>query len=497
MTLLAEIRMGDNPSWIDDSIGIWIDDSIGIWKDGVIVDLNISDVNFYDTVFFENAVLGFDPPSYAMDTPHGGHLKCNSGSITIALSAFSALFWPPPKTISIIISHTETSYASKVQVFSGTGYISKVDYPESVTYSLYGLQRGGPMLKEAIDYDGRTIVLPRAFGSVTHAKCIRLPDIMAQIEGGTPPMYACYTGGYLIYDADFRVYDDGVDITSNIERYGLDGTGVYYDIEEWGPGVKGVAYFALTVTPTGTVTVSGNGRVGNGTSDDITDPIYLCDVFTWACNSYHLNLTQDFGDFTGYQVSVYVTTQVDLLTFLSQIAAANLFMFYIYQNSNAYGSTNGLVLINMRENLPALSTYAIDISTDAIQGSNYTYLAPMVQLTYRWAETIANDVLFVLEDIERSITVNTENICGEPAEVELYLTDPETIKARLSEIIDFHHKVRGSFRLPLSGTLPIPGQQLDVTDTRYSPAISGTFYVRDIQYDFINREIIVSGEGGF
>ena len=61
------------------------------------------------------------------------------------------------------------------------------------------------------------------------------------------------------------------------------------------------------------------------------------------------------------------------------------------------------------------------------------------------------------------------------------------------------HKPRMSLELPVSeitGTFPKMGQLINIKDERGTPALTGSFFIRGISYDFLGRKMILTGEGG-
>lgn len=81
-------------------------------------------------------IIGFDAPTLAIPSDHGGFAKMQYGNISFNPSLFSS-DWPPPISCAISIYYSDTDEASKELVFVGTAHLSSFDR-EQITYSLFG-----------------------------------------------------------------------------------------------------------------------------------------------------------------------------------------------------------------------------------------------------------------------------------------------------------------------------------------------------------------------
>ena len=81
-------------------------------------------------------VAGFDAPTLAIPTDHGGYAKMAFGSISFNPELFSG-DWPPPVSCPISIYYTDTTEDEKELVFDGTAHLSEFDR-ESIRYALNG-----------------------------------------------------------------------------------------------------------------------------------------------------------------------------------------------------------------------------------------------------------------------------------------------------------------------------------------------------------------------
>ena len=371
MTLLAEIHMGFEAAFVDDDIAVWVDDSIAAWQDGAELDLNISDENYkQEFVLWPYAIIGMDSTSYAQDTEHGGMIRPNSGSITIELSSFSGVIWPPPKTISIIltwIDEPDIAFADRIFVFDGSGFMNSIDYPVSVTYDLFAPLDKVNVLDEVEDFDGNTTALPRVFGTVRYAPCVRLPDYFYSGE-----WYQQYSGCYIDISKPYSIYDDGINITKNVIVTILDTADL---ITTSGTLVS----FVLDCGAAGEVTISGTGEA--------TD---LDTVFAWATKGGVPFSGYSGASAVGYLVDRTVTQQMSLYDFLSGVCAANLFAFDVQYAVATYDAETGtwswsgksFVLINMRVTTETAKN--IDVPSTALKGTEIVNLAPKSGAVYDW-----------------------------------------------------------------------------------------------------------------
>lgn len=467
MPVLAEITLGYNPEWVDDDVATWVDDSVAAWVEGAEAAVNIADRRFYDSQYWDDLILGFGAVSFAMDTEYGGLISPKVGSITLAMTAFADTVWPPPREGSITIKYTESTYAAAVTLFTGSCHLASISYPESVVYNLYGPSYGGNMLEEGLDYDGKEIVYPRGFGRVEHMRCIRLPDeaLLHLDVDGKEQYGTCFTGGYIRPDSFFRVYEDGVDITSAIDHMNLDGSVTY----------EGVKSFVLSVVPQGEVTVCGYGAMQ-----------HLSEIFWWGAERIAKTL-QYYYDNELRQIDTTVESQTDILTFLSKVAAGCTHAFYL--------SDTELVLFLMSESVGSSRT--INIPAESLSTTKIDLLAPKAVITHTMSvpAAMSDGIESVLVRGEKETSIVTDFSYGDNLKVDVNSIIEATVKTRLQAITDLWHQERMSISLPMAGTLPTPGQRIEIFDDRYDRIMAGTFFVRDISYDFSNRQVTISGEG--
>jgi len=81
-------------------------------------------------------IVGFDAPSLAISSDHGGYAKMSFGSITFNPTLFID-DWPPPVSCPLSIYYTDTDEAARELVFSGTAHLKSFGR-ESISYALFG-----------------------------------------------------------------------------------------------------------------------------------------------------------------------------------------------------------------------------------------------------------------------------------------------------------------------------------------------------------------------
>lgn len=87
-------------------------------------------------------IIGFDAPTLAIPTNHGGYCKMEFGNIVFNPVLFydavaSINDWPPPVSCPIGIYYTDTTEAARETIFVGTAHLASFDRT-SVTYRLFG-----------------------------------------------------------------------------------------------------------------------------------------------------------------------------------------------------------------------------------------------------------------------------------------------------------------------------------------------------------------------
>lgn len=407
------------------------------------------------THWWDNKIISFTAPKYQIRERHGGYVSLEFGSIELAQDVFAAA-WTPPRTITLTAQYTDTDEAAAEIFFSGTAYL-KQHTKESVTYDLFGGEYSTLLLEEATDYDGNIVPLPRAFGSVTYVTPVRLPD-----QNG----HQCYDLGHIqgTVHTNWHVYDDGIDVCSNVTNVSSN-------------------KFEYTVTPVGTLTISGTG-------EDTT----LKDIMEWACGTSRLNLAFDhtYDRATSPPVNYWADSQKPLIDFLSDIAAFHTHLFYIH--------TGTLYLVDM-----LLDNGSRTITEWDYFDAPYGYPSPKAKIEAKWkkreAGTWSNPsgsgvAAVYVKETDQSLTVTSAYPYGEDMSVDPYTDVQSEIDTALDNILDILHRQTSTIRIPLQGSLPMPGEKISWVDESFYAATSLWIRARSISYGFDQDEVIIEGEGG-
>ena len=98
-----------------------------------------------------------------------------------------------------------------------------------------------------------------------------------------------------------------------------------------------------------------------------------------------------------------------------------------------------------------------------------------------------------------SVEINVKNGStygyGGEAEYLDYDDTQGTVEAYLAAILVTHHKPKAEARIPIAGSLPVPGEKISWTDEKLVVSTDIWIRGRNFVYDFDNHEVIVSGEG--
>jgi hypothetical protein len=405
--------------------------------------------------WWDNKIMSFSAPKYQMSERHGGYVSLSFGAIEFAPDLFAAS-WPPPRTITLTAKYTDTTEAAAETFFAGTGYMSNHQL-DSVSYDLYGAELDTNLLADGTDYDGNAVVLPRAFGPVSYVQPVRLAD-----RNGNQ----CYDLGHIqgTVHTHWHVYDDGVDVCSNVTN------------------VTGNT-FEYTVTPVGTLTLSGTG-------EDTT----LKDIMEWACGASYLNLSFDHtvDRATSPDVGCWASEQEILVDFLSRISAFHSHLFYIRSGT--------LYLVDM-----LIDNGSRIISEWDYFSAPYGYPSPVGKITAKWQKreagtwsdpTGSSPAAVYVKETEQTHSVTSDYPYGEDMDIEPCSGVLADIVTAIGNMLDILHRPTCEITIPLQAGLPAPGEKISWTDDSFYLPVNLWVRARDITYDFDQEEIIISGEGG-
>lgn len=407
------------------------------------------------THWWDNKIISFTPPKYQLRERHGGYVSLEFGSIEFAQDLFASA-WPPPQTITIEVMYTDTDEIDAETFFVGTGYHAGHS-KESITYDLYGAEYSTNLLATGTDYNGETVPLPRAFGAVSFVEPVRLPD-----QNGNQ----CYDLGHIQGTAgvNWHVFDDGVNVDANVTNVGSN-------------------KFEYTVTPVGTLTISGTG-------EDTT----LKDICEWACGASYLNLTfnHTYDRATSPDVNFWADSQEILVDFLSEIAAFNTHLFYIKSGT--------FYLVDMFADNGTRTITEFDYFD-----APYSYPAPVAKITAEWVireagtwsdPTNTSPAAVYVKETDQTLSVESGFSYGEDIDIEPYTDIRANIDTAIDNILLILARPESTIKIPLQGTLPVPGEKISWTDASFYADIDLWIRARSISYDFDNEEIVIEGEGG-
>jgi hypothetical protein len=467
MPVLFEIQGPESgTTFVSDSVFEFVSDSVFVFEDSDDV-LRISTEKVADAHYWSPDILDMEPFSWRCDTVHGGMVRTQDrSSVTITMKAFVDKGWWLPDTIYTgTIYYTPDTEANAIPIVNCTLYRNKIDPPLSVSFDIYPEAYVVNLLSEATDYNGDTVPLPMAFGNVSYVIPVRLPDA----GGGNRRYSSCGMTG--TKHTHWHVFDDGVDACSNATTIS-----------------SGV--FEYTVTPAGEITVSG---CGNATD---TDPIYgtkVCyfnQLLAVLCGSGYLNipLTTDFTfDNQFFEVNTFITSQDDVISFISKLASTVDSLCYIhngtlYAHNFTWGSTQ-LTDINVETDL---------ISID------YTKRGPVKKIIHTWIkrESVSESIGQYVKETEQEKSYVWDYPIGTEETINLYEESGYyNATWKLNNILAYLNKMEFTATKPLVGELILPGNYMDIYDYRYTGATfkASDATITDLVYDFIGKKITMEG----
>jgi len=412
------------------------------------------------THWWDDKIQKFDNISSQLSTEYGGFNRLSFGRIYFSQDLFTD-DWPPPITGRIKIKYTETTEAASEIIFDGTVYLVEITR-ESIVYELWERPFTTDLLTEAVNIDGDTVPMPRAFGTVTHGNPVQLATLVTNYR---------YDLAWIQGTAhtDWHVFDDGVDVCSNVSNF-----------------TPSSNIFELDAAPVGEVTISGAGE--DGTVEDIVD---------WACGSSYLNFTlaSPNARATSPRVSYWASSQEKLIDFLSNMTAFNTHLFYV--------SASTLTLVDMLVNNSSRTLTEFDFFP-----TQYNYTLPTKKITSKWivgeagewsnAATISGsglDAAVYVKRTDKELIKESDFSFGNEIELMPYHYDISTIPTALNNILTILHKPKSNLRIPLQGDLPVPGEKISWSDTAMHIDTDMFIKARTIHYNFDNEEIVIEGEG--
>lgn len=406
------------------------------------------------THLWRGMVKSYDNPQLRMRTVYGGFVELGWGSITLNPHLFTAAAWPPPVQCQVKIMFTETTEEAADTIFTGTAHISSHD-KKSVTYELYGKEYLTEILPEIIDYDGDTVATPLAIGTVEYVSPTRMADIATA--------HHFHAGG--ITPASLEVYDDGVLVAHTDQG---DGT------------------FTCNNTPVGDITISG-------TSSIATD----YETFIDYCATQSGIILDKTKIGTAVPLNFWHSTQSLIVDILSEVSEWCTKLFY---------SLNGIngVVVDMSLDNNAFTP----LKDHNFISAPITYSPPYKSIESEWEVPTAGEWsgttpgtpagVYVKREMKDKIYLSAYTY-GEEMTLTPFYSFGSNINTRVGEahtrIAALLHKPRINVTFPMSIGIPLPGQSMTVIDDMRPYTTTTVFRARNIEYDLMNRMIIVGGEG--
>ncbi len=442
---LIEMTTFVGATWGDDEYNTWDNDEYNTWEDTDIT-IRASHVGYAGAQYWDQYVIALTSPQYRIDHPSGGHCKLGFGDITLALEAFvGSGVWPPPESCPCVISYVDSSDVIH-QLFVGTMHRQKLNR-DGIVYQLYERTFDAMLLDSAVDYNGNTVNLPRAFGAIVNQQPVRLPDASG---------HHVYHHGYLTgtIGVNWHVFDDGVNVDSNVTN-------------------AGASTFEYTVTPVGEITVSGTGTSST-----------LINIFAWACGAAHLNLSYDSTLATAFTAAFWAASQETLVSFLDRLAAYASHLFYIINES--------LYLIDMASDNGTLVLTEFDFFPASI-----TFAAPVATLKTNWTDRTAvedSTGKHIMETPQEVSVVGTHPY-GNSGTIDCFQADKTSVGAALTRVLSSMTATRWETSIPLLATFPLPGLKITAIDASMGQNVNIVIHATDIEYDFENLEVKIAGPG--
>jgi len=398
------------------------------------------------TRWWDNKVISFTAPNYTIKDTYGGYVDVEFGNIEFSPDLFLSPNWPPPAECPIVVKYTDTDEASAEVLFDGTCYIRKINR-ESIVYDIFDEAFDINLLDTAVDYNGDTVPLPRAFGTVTFVNPVRLPD-----AGGFPIWHKGNIQGVL--GTNYFCYDDGIDVSVNF-------------------------------TDLGTTLQQNVGLAGELTLSGVGLETTLDQVMSWgAITKLGLAYDNSVGRVVSPPINYWAAGQDKIISFLSDIC-----LFFTHLN---YIRNNTLYLVDMFQDNGTRTITEFEFFP-----AEYDYEVPIRIIKSAWenrfsvSETIGQYVKHVPDKTERTTAFPYGNLM----EVTPFDDIKSNIEAALDNILLVHPKPRARVSLPLLGSLPVPGEAITLEDTSLAEDTDVVIRCRKITYDFNNDEVVVEGEG--
>jgi len=271
-------------------------------------------------------------------------------------------------------------------------------------------------------------------------------------------MYQQYSAGGLLACS---VYDDGVDVTSNASA------------------ISGNV-FTYNVQPVGELTISG------------TSPyIYTHTIFPYLCGASFLNLGCNMAFAGTSQIDRWVTEQINVIDFLSNIAAAETIYFWVQSG-----------VLNVRSFTAGYSpAVVVDVADDTLEGTDYFYSQPISIFRSKWKQRVAveESIGKYVKETDQEETATTVYPYGSEIEIDTFTETRTTATARLVAIMARYNLTQTSLTMPLQNITTKPGDALTLSDDRFTgrEIVAKAGIIRDVVFDIINKKWTIEADGNF
>ncbi len=445
--------------------------------DGVTYRISTEDIS--DIHFWDGVIVDMGTPQYTTESDLGGLARMTFGDIGISSVWFDDVdIWPPPINMAARIYYSQGTEIEKRLCWSATIHRKSIS-PVSISYSVYDQAFDTMLLTEAEDYNGDTVPMPMALGTVSLMPAVRLAD-----EPVTGYYRYCLADIQGVAGSDWYVYDDGLDITANVQTASGN-------------------VFTLDPAPVGAVYISGTGAVTN-----------LQELCAWACDASRLNLTLNATFASDARIDHEATSQMLLIDFLSKVAAPCQHLFYVIDDM--------MMLCDMEKDPPGIATVMLDMDGDGINdetgasilGDNDTIILgpgdyldstsftdppPKSLLKSRWIvrTAVEETVGKYVKEVEGSYTRKTDYPYGDEMDIDAYLLAWGFVFVRVTAAMWRLEMPRVKVSVPMVSLpmLPAPGQKFIILDDRTPRSLTIYAHVRSVSYDFINMTVTIQGEG--
>lgn len=486
-------------------------------------------------------------PSWQMDQEYGGMVRFGYGGLTISPGLFNEIgIWPPDVQCEIAVLYTESTESAAITLFESTAHLTSFN-SDSVQYDIRDIEYIDKLLDEGENYEGNTVPLPRAFGTVNHVTPVRMPnDSLGQWcyhlggiqTSGTAKMIVGYTyesggaatrittdvahgfsngdvvfiGGSDNYDTD-EDYVDGhtissVTATSFVIPVAFADEEVPITAQCWKSGSLAVFENGLAIGDSGHIIINGDGTFsmtdkvqgsqiticGTGLDTTVDEIAEWCqeklEVNTETLNTY----VNTYARNPSPSVSRWETNQQTVTEFLSGLCAAFTHLFYIKDD------TLTLVDMFLSNGNRALTEFQF------FRGVSYQKFNPVKKLISQW-QTYTAEKNTMEDDYDGAyghwIKTHDNKVeellydYGNEVSVEAFHEEIPNVKSAVVCIRVIYESDKATISLPFGAALPVPGERLTWTDNNVPIPVPGYIRARDIAYDFSNYEVQISGEGLF